>query len=249
MGEAYSTLAQFYDGAMDADYEGWVEYLLALTKRFQHVPKSICDLGCGTGNLTVPLAGLGKELMGVDLSAAMVGVAREKARNFGLEIPFFAADLRDFKPGKAFDTVLSCCDVLNYFTSKTALKQAFESVHRLLKTDGLWLFDLNSAHKLRVLYGNQSYADLQGDYGYFWDNTWDPKEGVCTMDLTFFVQTPEGLYQRLREQHRQKLWWPGEIQALARVSRFQVLGCYDFLTTKPVSSTSDRWQFILRKEN
>ena len=116
-------------------------------------------------------------------------------------------------PGQQFDTVISGCDVLNYLTSEDDLLAAFRTVHKLLAPGGLWLFDLNSDYKLREIYGNESYADLQDDFGYFWDNAYDEAEDICTMDLTFFVQVGENLYERRTERHRQKLWTPQEIGA------------------------------------
>ena len=249
MSEAYSTLARFYDLSMEVDYDEWVSYLLALNDRHGHVPLNIIDLGCGTGNLTLPLAKRGYQLTGVDLSPEMVTVAQDKALEVGLEVPFFVADLRTFSlPGQVFDTAISGCDVLNYLTLESELRQAFQAVHKLLVPGGLWLFDLNSAHKLSEIYGNQSYADLQNDFSYFWDNSYDPEKGIVTMDLTFFVQIEGNTYERKTEQHRQKLWIPEQIQVLAPETGFVVRGCYDFLTMESYSENTERWQFVLQRE-
>lgn len=248
MSEAYSTLASFYDLCMEVDYDEWVSYLLALCHRHQHIPGSIVDLGCGTGNLTIPLAKQGYKLTGVDLSPAMVDVARRKAAEARLQTKFFVGDLRDFyRPEKAFDTVISGCDVLNYLTTEHDLKRAFESVYKLLSPGGSWLFDLNSTQKLTKVYGDQFYADLQDDFGYFWDNSYDEAKEIVTMDLTFFVRVEEGLYARRQEQHKQKLWTPRQIESLAQETGF-TYSCYDFLTIDSCSSNSERWQFVLQKK-
>lgn len=247
MSEAYSTLARFYDLSMEVDYEEWVNYLLALCNNQQHVPRSIVDLGCGTGNLTLPLAKRGYKMTGVDLSPEMVEIARTKAAEAGLETEFFVEDLRDFyRPEGEFDTVISGCDVLNYLLTESDLKRAFNAVYRLLLPGGWWLFDLNSAQKLTEVYGDQSYADLQDGFGYFWDNSYDDVQKIVTMDLTFFVQVEENLYARRKEQHKQKLWTPGQIESLAQEIGF-TFSCYDFLTIDSCSSNSDRWQFVLQK--
>ena len=186
MREAYSILARFYDLCMEVDYGEWVDYLLELCRFHHHTPHSVIDLGCGTGNLTIPLAQQGWRLTGVDLSWAMIAEARGKAAGLGLEIPFYVADLRDCRlPGAAFDTAISGCDVLNYLTSESDLERAFETVFRLLTPGGLWLFDLNSLSKVEEVYGNNCYADFQDDFAYFWDNSYDAEKGICTMDLTF----------------------------------------------------------------
>ncbi|NLM41817.1 MAG: class I SAM-dependent methyltransferase [Firmicutes bacterium] len=247
--EAYSVLARFYDLCMEVDYGEWVSYLLALCRLHGHDPGSIIDLGCGTGNLTLPLAEAGYSLVGVDQSRAMIAEAQGKAAERRLEIPFYVADLREFSlPGRAFEIALSCCDVLNYLTEEDSLRKAFARVHQLLAPGGLWLFDLNSARKLQEVYGSNSYADLHDDFAFFWDNSFDQTAGICTMDLTFFVQVANGTYKRIAERHRQKLWLPEQIAKLCADTGFVLAGCYDFLTTKPPSSESERWQFVLKKQ-
>src|SRR5699024_5256150 len=44
----------------------------------RHVANSILDLGCGTGILTVTFAGPGRQVTGVDPSAAMLDYARRR---------------------------------------------------------------------------------------------------------------------------------------------------------------------------
>lgn len=249
MSEAYSVLAKFYDGLMEVDYDQWIRYLLVLSETYGHQIDRIIELGCGTGNLSIPLKKLGYEIKGVDLSAEMIAMAEIKAREAGLKIPFFVHDLRELHlPNELFDTVISACDVLNYITTKDALVEAFYSVHRLLEPGGFWFFDLNSAYKLQEIYGDISYADLETDFAYFWDNRYDWNENICTMDLTFFVENKAGSYQRVAEQHHQKLWMPDEIEAISRETGFRLLACYDFLTTDRWGMDTERWQFILRKE-
>ena len=52
------------------------------------VPASVIDMGCGTGSLSVLLAGLGYEVMGIDLSPAMIAQAKKKAQTSGHSIQF-----------------------------------------------------------------------------------------------------------------------------------------------------------------
>ncbi|HHT89545.1 MAG: class I SAM-dependent methyltransferase [Bacillota bacterium] len=249
MCDAYSTLARFYDISIGVDYEQWVGYLLDLAFRHGHVPHRILDLGCGTGNLTIPLAQRGYELTGVDLSGAMLAVAKSKTTALGIDIPYLQGDLRSLTGlSQGFDTAISGCDVLNYLTTEDDLSRAFQTVHRHLRTGGYWFFDLNSEHKLGDVYGNQSYADLDDDFAYFWDNSYDGQRTLCTMSLTFFIRTEEGLYERKKEQHMQKLWTPETIEKLCTQHGFIFQACYDFLTLESCSDESLRWQFVLQKE-
>lgn len=65
-------------------------------------PLSVLDAGCGTGRIAVELARSGIEVVGVDVSPAMVAEARRLAP----EICFLEADLADLDLRRAFDAVL-----------------------------------------------------------------------------------------------------------------------------------------------
>ena len=53
---------------------------------------SILDIGCGTGSLSLVLAGLGHQVTGVDLSPAMISIAKSKAQAQNAAIPFQVMD-------------------------------------------------------------------------------------------------------------------------------------------------------------
>lgn len=250
MSAAYTHLAKFYDRLMAVDYQRWEAYLRSILKRHNCAPQNLLDLGCGTGNLTIPLARRGYTLTGIDISAEMVGAAVAKAERENLMISFLVQDMRSLAvAGAPFDAVFSACDALNYLLTAEDLRQAFQAVGRHLKSGGLFLFDLNSAKKLRRIYGEHSYADLAEDFGYFWDNEFDPHSNICAMELTFFVRLENGFYQRISERHQQKLWYPPEIEKVAEDTGFLTLACYDFLSFEPCSQNSERWQIVLKRQD
>lgn len=68
----------------------------------------VADLGCGTGSLSVILAKSGVEVVGVDLSPAMIEQAEHKARVAGISVEFHVGDASDPDlPDGSFDVVLS----------------------------------------------------------------------------------------------------------------------------------------------
>src|SRR5262249_55202403 len=58
-------------------------------------PGWLIDLGCGTGRLLVHFARRGYRVLGVDLSAEMLKVAREKAAAAGVEVGLLRANLTE----------------------------------------------------------------------------------------------------------------------------------------------------------
>src|SRR5688572_17111248 len=69
--------------------ENWTQFL-RVSIRYPHA--TILDIGCGTGSLSVVLAGLGHKVTGVDLSLFMISLARTKAATLGFQIEFLVMD-------------------------------------------------------------------------------------------------------------------------------------------------------------
>ena len=69
--------------------EAWTRFLKA---RLPSINASILDIGCGTGSLSVVLAGLGHTITGIDLSPAMIARAEAKAEAHGHRIDFQVMD-------------------------------------------------------------------------------------------------------------------------------------------------------------
>lgn len=55
-------------------------------------PVSVLDIGCGTGSLSIILAGLNYEVTGIDLSEAMIAKAETKTKAAGYSIPYRVMD-------------------------------------------------------------------------------------------------------------------------------------------------------------
>ena len=76
---SYSAFAYVYDELMDnVPYDDWAEYLIGLLKENGIEDGLVCELGCGTGQMTRRLAAAGYDMIGIDLSEEMLDVAREQ---------------------------------------------------------------------------------------------------------------------------------------------------------------------------
>ncbi len=74
---------------------------------------AVLDVGCGTGRHSVALARRGYRVTGVDISEAMLDVARRRAREAGLaadQITWVRTDALAFERPGAFDAVLCLCE-------------------------------------------------------------------------------------------------------------------------------------------
>lgn len=76
---SYTAFAYVYDELMDnVPYDEWAEYLIGLLKENGVAEGLVCELGCGTGQMTRRLAAAGYDMIGIDLSEDMLDVAREQ---------------------------------------------------------------------------------------------------------------------------------------------------------------------------
>jgi len=100
--------------------------------------RRLLEVGCGTGALAVYSAMLGADVVGLDVSASALEVARSRAavNGVGDRCSFRAEPIETFAaPDGSFDVVLGN-QVLHHFE----LDQAMANVRRLLAADGVAVF-------------------------------------------------------------------------------------------------------------
>ena len=87
---AYESLAACYDElTYDIPYEKTLTFFERLCAREHVQPRSVLDLACGTGSLSLLLARRGYRVIGADLSSDMLAEAEQKAQALPENRPFF----------------------------------------------------------------------------------------------------------------------------------------------------------------
>jgi SAM-dependent methyltransferase len=101
------------------------------------------EIGCGPGRLMRPLSRHFKEIHGVDVSDAMIRLARERLRDTPNAFPHHSsgADLELF-PGEKFDFVYSYA-VFQHIPSAEVVFQYLREARRVLKTGGILRCQIN----------------------------------------------------------------------------------------------------------
>ncbi len=146
---SYDRFAPHFDAwqrAFGAPYDDLIlPRLLAALERVGPDVRSIVDLGVGTGDLAIALARRGYRVIGVDRSAPMLAVARDKLRAAGLADPpvLVEQDLRTLRLDAPVDAAVCVYTVMNQLTGDGDLERALHAVHQALVPGGLFLFELN----------------------------------------------------------------------------------------------------------
>ena len=116
-----------------------------LRDRFGGGKVSILDFGCGQGRLSIPLAGEGHRVTGVDISTEAIGRAEENARQEGVTVSWHAGGIdslpRAFPKG-IFD-VLLCTEVLYMAEDPVPL---LEGLLEYLRPGGMVLLSLRTRY-------------------------------------------------------------------------------------------------------
>src|SRR6266550_3766202 len=157
---AYERMAPYYDLFTESyDYERWLSKLEALAMEHGLEGKRLLDVGCGTGKSFAPMLARGYEVVGCDISPAMVEKAREAAAG---RAQVLVADMRDLPLLGAFDLVTCLDDALNYVLSEDELCASLAGMAANLRPGGLLLFDLNTVANYRRLFAHDFAQESEG---------------------------------------------------------------------------------------
>ncbi len=242
----YENFAQVYDTFMEnIPYNDWLEYIEKIWDKFNLKPKLIADLGCGTGNITIPLAKKGYELIGIDASYQMLAKAREKSAKENVNILYLEQDMREFELYGTVDCIVSMCDSINYILEEDELLQVFKWVNNYLEPKGLFIFDINTIYKFENILGYNSFSQTTENSAYTLENYFDNEEMINEFYTNFFIEDEEtGLYHRFEEIHYEKAYTIEKIKELIEKSGLTLLGVYDELTFNEPKEDSQRVFFV-----
>ena len=139
----YDDWAEYYD-LVEGDRTPTISFYRSLVSGST---KSLLELGCGTGAITLPLADTlfrqsgtqaHARVAGVDASHAMLRVARSRDTRIG----WVQGDIRSppFRPG--FDLIVCCFNTIQFILTDDELQQFLIAVRHLLNPEGLFAFDI-----------------------------------------------------------------------------------------------------------
>lgn len=245
--EQYSVLAKYYDALMrDVDYKKWADFYVSCFEKYGAKVKKIVDIGCGTGTITVDLAGRGYSVTGVDISSEMLALAQKKADDTKVFVRFAEQDMANLETGDAADAVVCALDGVNYLADTSALASCFYRVSDSLADGGLFIFDMNTPYKMKNILGDNAF--VYEDDGMFlsWQCFFNERRRVCDYYLTFFSEDG-GVWRRYDETQRQRAYSERTVKKLLGDAGFDILGEYSDIDFNAPTPTCDRLFFVCRK--
>jgi SAM-dependent methyltransferase len=137
-------IARTYDASL-AGSSLFTADLLQAQRHFDR-PGRLIDLGCGTGRLLLPFARKGYWVLGVDLSAEMLRVARTKAASAGVSVQLLQANLVELEglADRSFDYAACLFSTLGMIVGPAERRRVIAHVHRLLRPGGKFLLHVHN---------------------------------------------------------------------------------------------------------
>jgi SAM-dependent methyltransferase len=182
--DAFGAFAEFYDAyTAHPAYAGWIKGLLELGRSAATAGGDrLLDLGCGTGNSTLPLLELGCSVTGCDSAPAMLDVARAKTAR---RAQLLECDITRLGKVGEFDVVLCVNDVVNYVLERDGVRRTLAGAAANLAPGGALVFDANTLRTFRVTFAT-SHVRVRRGLTFHWRGRASPAfaaGGVARADL------------------------------------------------------------------
>jgi len=236
----FEKYAEYYDIIhSNKDYDAETFYLDQLLGLFGR-PKSILDLGCGTGEHMIRLQKFGYVVSGIDLSKEMITQARKKG------LLSWRADMREFH----LDLLFGCCICMfggiGYLNNIHDFAKTLECVRDHLEPNGLFVFDYWNG--LAVLMQMPEIRDRRIDMGdLVLLRTARPKmkieEQICEVHYTCSVMRDNQCIDEFEEIHPLRFYFPGEVHLALSTAGFDHLATFPFMKYRGVPD-SESWNVI-----
>jgi ubiquinone/menaquinone biosynthesis C-methylase UbiE len=250
----YGDVAPVYDTLMEGVPHGaWLSRIEKAVRERGREPHSALDVACGTGIATLLLARRGySPVVGVDLSGAMIRIARTKSRaalnprERAIHFEVQNAATLDLGEDRTFDLVISLFDSLNYILDPNDLQSAFRRIFAHTSPGGIFAFDMNSLYALSHDLFTQT--SLEGPVQHVWSAHWDRESRLCRVEMNFAIKDPEtGEMRRFTETHLQRAYTVPEITSWLSDAGFIKIECFGNYGTRAPGPKSDRLLFVCEK--
>jgi SAM-dependent methyltransferase len=246
----FSNLARVYDAIFDdVEYDDWCAFTLetiqALGWRHFGAGTSVLDLACGTGSSTLPYSERGFEIVGVDMSADMLEVAREKLPG----VEFIQQNFLELNLESRFDLIICVFDSLNNLLESSDLEQTFARVLSHLKPGGVFAFDCNTPLGVAELWDDDRFeGEIVRDEGsarFLWTHR-TLESGLGEVTARCWIMDAHGkLEQEFEEVHLERGYDRAELESMLKRVGLTDLHFCEYPDGAEVNDTSPRlWGFV-----
>jgi SAM-dependent methyltransferase len=244
-----SDYANYYDlFYAEKNYDAETDFLVDAMRRFGSGPlHRILDISSGTGGHAIALARCGFRVTAFDRSPAMIGLARAKLAEQGLQASFRVADMRTFKERGSFDGCISMFDSVNYLSSLEELGSVLERVRNRLRMGGIFVLQAwNGGVVFREGLRKRRHVYSKGDLTIVRvvEPSLDVVDQSCRIQYTIQASRKGRVLRRYKESHRLTIFTLLEIKHLLQDVGLRFQGAFPAYRLDRDLSPTD-WSMVL----
>lgn len=239
---AYEAMAPAYDAfTAHHNYELWLQKILPKLEAHGLEGSQLLDAACGTGKSFLPMLDRGWQVMGSDLSPAMLNIAKSKVND---QVRLVQADLRDLPVFGQFDLVWALADAVNYLLEREELVSALKGLSRNLAPTGLLIFDANTLYTYRTFFAEEEVVET-ADSRMIWAGATAADAGPGVLAAASFAVEPKepGGLRIEPTTHLERHYPEGEVLAALSEASLKVLDVwghhYDAIPRQPLDEAHD----------
>jgi SAM-dependent methyltransferase len=215
-------------------------------------PRTLLDVGCGTGGHAIELARRGFRVTGVDLSAHMLKQAGAKAAGLAADARprWLQGDARDFDAQGTFDAAIMMFAVIGYLTGNQDVLQGLRNIRRHLPSGALFVCDFWYGPTVLSNRPTDRVRVLDTERGEVIRTTQTQLDVPAhTADVKFMLWALEEgkVAARTVETHRLRYFFPQEFALLLSQSGFTQLSISAFPTLDAPPDTETFNAFVVAR--
>ncbi|MBA2294431.1 MAG: class I SAM-dependent methyltransferase, partial [Actinobacteria bacterium] len=193
----------------------------------------IVELAVGTGRVAIPVTQrTGRRVIGIDLSPAMLSVARSKAAAAGVELELRVGDMRELQLDEATDLVICPGRSMLHLESHEERVLVMRRVARVLVPGGRFAWNA-------FVFDPEVAAEIGG--------IWRDENGI--RNRSSYDEAERRIALELEGGAIVHLWWVdrGEWQAAVAEAGLEVEALYGWFDRRPFDAESREFVYVTRK--
>jgi SAM-dependent methyltransferase len=226
----YGRLARYYDPVHRSrpydDETRFAEFVFRQHARSRGT--RTIDLFCGTGGHSIPASRQGLLVVGLDMSAEMLRIARAKAAAARVDVDFRHGDCRSLGYRNEFDLAFGLGQSFHYLTSYTDVRLTLEGVGRALKPGGVCVIDFINGWRMLEPYRaeQRDIADDGTEIIRFVHTYPDRRRRIAVNESTWIIGQPDGYSRLERTVEEYRIFFQDELEWLLELSGLQSVATY-----------------------
>ena len=253
---AYPFGADYYEADLPPSITADIPFYLAQAK--QHNAKSVLEVACGSGRVSLALLEAGYRVTAFDHSLPMLGIFERKLRMLPAIVrrraKLHQADMQHFAFAEQFDLVLVPFRSLQMLTATGDIEKCLACIKDHLAPNGRLIFQVTNPLNMReedflvpetIVYEEQDPVDRSSVTKKTWLIAYDNNAHTITQGLAYEICDSQGYITRTEERLHYALYSPEQIRLLLDNAGLAIEAHWGGFAQEPLTMGED--QIVIAK--